>query len=194
VYAFIINIAILAKQHFNDGGRGNCNAPIYKPPHCIGYEDGETREGFDIPCGRGHDGAPVIFYLGGAIIAFIVPLIIGTSLGMIYRSVSKQENNMASYGASNFTANAQQPDRSKSRIVMNKARAYSAAYFLAWSWLIIGSIFGLANVEQPAPLIYISNFLNPLQGVSRPIQCSSVTILDYNLSHYFAIFDSSSIL
>eukprot|EP00580_Thalassiosira_gravida_P008688 CAMPEP_0201629500 /NCGR_PEP_ID=MMETSP0493-20130528/4148_1 /ASSEMBLY_ACC=CAM_ASM_000838 /TAXON_ID=420259 /ORGANISM="Thalassiosira gravida, Strain GMp14c1" /LENGTH=172 /DNA_ID=CAMNT_0048100513 /DNA_START=1 /DNA_END=519 /DNA_ORIENTATION=- len=47
---------------------------------------------------------------------------------------------------------------------MHRAIAYSAAYFLAWSWLIIGSVFGLANVEQPEPMIYLANFLNPLQG------------------------------
>jgi len=170
-WALISSITLLAKQNFNDGGGGNCFAPIYEPPHCIGYEDGETREGFEIPCGRGHDGAVLFYYLNGFGTLFLVPLVVGTSLGVIYRSVSKQENKMASYGASTLnatqTASDQQPDRSNSRIVLHRSIAYSASYFLTWGFFIIGSCFDIANKEWPTPLLYLINTFNPLQGVSR---------------------------
>ena len=47
---------LVANQNANANG-GICNRPIYKPPHCIGYEDGNILEGFEIPCGCGRDGA-----------------------------------------------------------------------------------------------------------------------------------------
>ena len=64
-WALISSITLLAMQNFNDKGTGICIAPVYEPPHCIGYEDGETRDGFDIPCGRGRDGAVIFYYLNG---------------------------------------------------------------------------------------------------------------------------------
>lgn len=67
----------------------------YDPPHCIGYEDGEIREGFTIPCNRGKDGAVLFYYVSGIVTYFMVPLIIGISLGMIYRSVLVQEKKIA---------------------------------------------------------------------------------------------------
>jgi hypothetical protein len=64
---------------------------VYNPPHCVGYEDGEIREGFTIPCGRGRDGA-VVFYYSMAFVTFcIVPVVICVSLGMIYNAVKLQE-------------------------------------------------------------------------------------------------------
>jgi len=156
-YALIYSTTLLAKRNINDSGGGNCYAHVYNPPHCIGYEDGETREGFDIPCGRGHDGAVVFYYLTGFGTVFIVPVIIGTSLGMIYRSVSKQENNMASYGESNI-------NRSNSRLVLNRAIAYSISYFLTWSFSMIGVGFDVANVEWPTAIWYLTSIFNPLQG------------------------------
>mmetsp|Transcript_10408 Transcript_10408/g.19144 ORF Transcript_10408/g.19144 Transcript_10408/m.19144 type:complete len:387 (+) Transcript_10408:597-1757(+) len=156
VLALIGSITLLAEQNINNGG-GNCYAPVYKPPHCIGYEDGQTREGFDIPCGRGHDGAVLFFYVGGLTTTFLVPLIIGSSLGIIHRSVSKQENNMAGYGASNI-------NRSNSRLVLHRVIAYSVSYVLTWSFSIIGIGFEIANMEWPTALWYLANIFNPLQG------------------------------
>ena len=63
-----------------------------------GYEDGETPEGFEIPCGRGSDGLPQfqrIIYLIGV---FTPPIIIGVSLGMIYKKVWSQEKRISRYG------------------------------------------------------------------------------------------------
>ena len=41
---------------------GSCIWPSYEPPHCIGYEFMEIREGFSIPCGRGRDSPEVFGY------------------------------------------------------------------------------------------------------------------------------------
>ena len=76
------------------------------PPHCIGYENGDTPEGaFSIPCGRGDGGENPILYLVTAIGGFgsvliITPtVIIGTML-LMYRTVSKIEERMRKYGVS----------------------------------------------------------------------------------------------
>ena len=167
-WALISSITFLAKQNLNDGD-GMCVVPVNEPPHCVGYEDGETREGFDIPCGRGRDGAVIFTYLNVGGTAFLVPLTIGISLGMIRRSVSNQENNMASYGANNFTGGAQQPDRANSRLVRDRAIAYSVSYFLTWGFTMVVGWLLAANVGIPIPLEYLSSIFNPLQGVSRRV-------------------------
>eukprot|EP00956_Cyclotella_meneghiniana_P004767 scaffold5867_cov25-Cyclotella_meneghiniana.AAC.1 len=52
--ALIAGIIGLVNNSYNDVGGGDCaTTPIYNPPHYLGYEDGEVREGFTIPCGRG---------------------------------------------------------------------------------------------------------------------------------------------
>jgi hypothetical protein len=72
-------------------------------PHCIGYEIGDTPEGFSIPCGRGDGEENPILYLVTAIVGFglvliVTPtVIIGTML-LMYRSVSKIEQRMQNYG------------------------------------------------------------------------------------------------
>jgi len=171
-FALIVGITLLAKQNINNGG-GNCYAPVYRPLHCIGYEDGEIREGFDIPCGRGHDGAVLVYYGGLFTIMFVVPLIIGSSLGIIRMSVLKQENLMTRYGESNV-------NRSNSRLVLHRAIAYSVSYFLTWTFSVIGVGFDMANVEWPTAIWYLANIFNPLQGVSTMICISN---LDYTISH-----------
>jgi len=82
------------------------------PPHCIGYESGDTPEGFNIPCGRGDGGENPILYLVTSIVAFGSPLIftptviVGIML-LMYRSVSKIEQKMQNYGVMSLRLNAQ---------------------------------------------------------------------------------------
>ena len=64
---------------------------VYDPPHCVGYENGEIREGFTIPCGRGRDGAVIFYYFMAFITFCIIPVVICISLRMIYRAVKLQE-------------------------------------------------------------------------------------------------------
>jgi hypothetical protein len=81
------------------------------PPHCIGYENGDTPKGFSIPCGRGDGGENPILYLVTVIVGFgsvliVTPtVIIGTML-LMYRSVSKIEKNMRNYGVNALRLNA----------------------------------------------------------------------------------------
>jgi hypothetical protein len=72
-------------------------------PHCVGYENGDTPEGFSIPCGRGDGGENPILYLVNSIVGFgsvlfITPTVIIGTMMLMYRSVSKIEKNMRNYG------------------------------------------------------------------------------------------------
>ena len=92
VFAMIHN---LVRGNNNDAGLGSCaNSPVYNPPHCIGYEDGEVREGFTIPCGRGRGGT-MVFYIISFVSGLAPPVIISASLGMLYKSVRKQETSIS---------------------------------------------------------------------------------------------------
>merc|ERR1712216_364365 len=51
-----------------------------------------------------------------------------------------------------------------SRVVLNRALAYSTAYLLSWSFFIAGTFFDLSGMEWPTFLWYLSEIFNPLQG------------------------------
>lgn len=208
-FALIVSISLLVNENLNDGGGGSCFEAVYDPPHCVGYEDGEVPEGFDIPCGRGRDGAIVFYYGVMFFTLFILPIIIGVSLGMIYRAVLRQEKTISRYGIGSFAATnatvrvsnisdtttsttterpsflgtirtsihrrrssasdilpGQGPSNqySKSRIVLHRAKAYSIAYFLTWSFFFMGACFDIANMEWPTAVQYLTSIFNPLQG------------------------------
>ena len=55
-FGLATGIAVMLKKGLNSDEGGICFNSEYRPPHCIGVEDGEVREGFTIPCGRGDDG------------------------------------------------------------------------------------------------------------------------------------------
>ncbi len=68
-------------------------------PHCVGVKDGDTVEGFSIPCGRGNAFYNSIMY---QIVFYALlsppPVIIITTMIMMYRTVLKIERNAARYG------------------------------------------------------------------------------------------------
>lgn len=137
VLALSIGITLLANENTNpsSGGGGNCYMPVYEPPHCIGYSDGEIRDGFEIPCGRGREGAVLFAYLAMFISTFVTPIIVGISLGMIYRTIRVQEMKLARYGASTLhlaTTGAQsnhtaRPSRLSSTIALFKGNQQPSA-------------------------------------------------------------------
>ena len=172
--AIVFSITGLAMMNYNDSGLGFCSdSPIYEPLHCIGYEKGEVREGFTIPCGRGRN--ENFYYLSMIIFMFVTPIIIGALLGMLYRHVSKQEMSMARYGAGSIVVGSQgqqqqssrrsstgsntstnnNRNNSNSRAVLTKAAAYSAAYLITWGWNIVGFSLNLAEVEVPLWYAYL---------------------------------------
>jgi len=164
---------------------------VYDPPHCIGYEDGDIREGFTIPCGRGRDGAVLFAYLVSFITFLIVPCVIAISLGIIYRGVRQQEKKMARYGESVLIQSPQPTaactndsnegarnsflckisrrgeksiTRSNSRAVLQRALAYTCSFFLTWTFLLIEIIIGAAGAEVPIAILYLVSIFAPLQG------------------------------
>merc|ERR1712038_2116632 len=79
----------------------------YFPPHCHGYEVGETPPGFKIPCGRGLEGANKFLWL--RLVLLLIPIIfMMVPLGMIYQAVRKQEKKLEKYGVGALRANLQQ--------------------------------------------------------------------------------------
>ncbi|KAL9188595.1 hypothetical protein ACHAXT_006973 [Thalassiosira profunda] len=165
VYAVVCASTLLAKRNINSDGKGMCFVPVYDPLHCIGYEDGEIRDGFEIPCGRGRDGAVLFSYIGFFATLLTVPIIISILLGMIYRSVRQQEKRMERYEMSAATASEGRSSTSlKSRAVLHRAVAYSVAYFLTWAPAVIRVALLIAGVEWTTALWYLTSFLSPLQG------------------------------
>ncbi len=89
---------------FNENGSGNCVAPVYIARHCQGYDMGEIRDGFEIPCWRGIEGAGTILVFTS--VSFMIPVvIIVASLVVIYRAVKKVENKLAKYGVGALNLN-----------------------------------------------------------------------------------------
>lgn len=169
-YGLVVSIVFLVNKGINATVSGMCGvSSTYKPPHCMAYENGEVPEGFDIPCGRGQD-VGTLLTVTTFITLIIVPITVFGSLFLIYRSVSKQEQRIARYGAGAFTdtatadnngqwavsslissvksrfrrvgSGAASPtqDASHSRAVMRRAGAYSVSYFLTWIWFIVAII------------------------------------------------------
>ena len=85
-------------DHFNDDNLGQCWKSEYEAPHCIGYERGQIRDGFQIPCGRGAASEITAFDQIGA--ALIIPVMILSPLPLviIYCSVRRLESKVADAG------------------------------------------------------------------------------------------------
>jgi len=208
VMSLAFGFALLATQGYNPYGGSACIAPTnYGVPHCIGIEDGEVREGFEIPCGRGGDGpSTIIFYVGFSFIIFWSPTTTSVTLGMMHRHVSRQERRMGRYGERAVNHSTPQENNnipaavsvdesnginnmmrsiatcvnrtfgrlsshsnssqnnSTSRVVMVRARAYTVAFLLTWSWFTILLVVEIVGRYPPLALLYLTNFFTPLQG------------------------------
>jgi len=164
VLVLIWCIFLLVKnQYHNFGVSGICTVGVNYPPHCVGYSVGEVRPGFEIACGSGLEGADIssIVAVSVGIVSFPVMII---CLGMIYRTVRKQERKVAKYGINSLTSlrsrsiHTQQSAstlfkkkkktikpittrsnnaRSQSRAVMHKAFGYFFAWLLSHGMAII---------------------------------------------------------
>jgi len=224
-------INLVDKNYNAELGDGDCTgSPTYNPPHCEGYNEGEVREGFEIPCGRGRFGNlyAVSVTLCAAIL-WVTPITICVSLGTIYRSVTEQERRIARYGVGALNPSAQHTsgddtneranegnvhqsgsfvssilssilhrfgmrrgssnlhtgggDNSNSRAVVHKAFAFTLAYFLSWTWPLIGGIMMGFGVETPLAFYYMWAIINPLQGVSGKLVFKCIAIPPLSLAH-----------
>ena len=117
----VIAIAMVSNKNMNADVLGTCQQTLYSPPHCVGFEKGDIREGFKIPCYRGQLGpaGTKAYHASGYIINFGVPVIILATLTILYVFVKKQENKMTGYGAGALDIATPQPSvenpRSSSR-------------------------------------------------------------------------------
>ncbi len=183
VLGLAYSIAFLAGNHLNDAGGGGCIAPFHYPPHCQGYDVGDVRDGFEIPCGRGIEGADTFMILQ-MMGLFIPATIIIASLSTIYRGVKKQENKLSRYSVralnlnssslwkrmktnlrqSSSSTNTHPAMRSnnmqsESRAIMHRAFQYSAAWFLSY-----GTYTLVVITKRQIVFLYLSNIFTPLQG------------------------------
>jgi len=53
---------------------------------------------------------------------------------------------------------------SNSRVLLRRAFAFTAAYFLTWSFTFIGICFDLVSKDWPLAIWYLTSMFNPLQG------------------------------
>jgi hypothetical protein len=102
IFPLVVGFILMAMKGYNVRNSA-CVVGPNDPPHCIGYENGDTPEGFSIPCGRGDGGENQILYLVTAIGGFgstmiVTPAIIAGTMLLMYRSVSKIEQRMRNYG------------------------------------------------------------------------------------------------
>ncbi|KAL7528349.1 hypothetical protein ACHAWF_002525, partial [Thalassiosira exigua] len=98
-FALVVSVVFVAMEGNNVVIAGLCSSAFsYVPPHCAGIEDGEVVDGFTIPCGRGRD-IDALRKITGLVTLVVAPITIAVSLFLIYRSVAKQEEKMARYGA-----------------------------------------------------------------------------------------------
>ncbi len=97
VAALAYSITALIRKHFNDDGYGSCYSPVHYPLHCVGYSVDEVRDGFEIPCGRGIEGAEAMV-LYSIVSMFMVAVTVLASLALIFKAVRDQEKKLSKYG------------------------------------------------------------------------------------------------
>ncbi len=186
------SIVGLARNHSNDDGYGVCSSVVHYPPYCYGYELGEVRDCFKIPCGRGSEGAES--FLNGALVLMCIPVIIMiASLVIIYRTVKEQENKLSKYGIGALTLDSHQHravgtcslwkrikmvitqsslstnshHSIRSNIMQSQSRAIMhKAFQYSFAWFLSYGIFVpfLMIPDFPTTLLYIVGISMPLQG------------------------------
>jgi hypothetical protein len=110
LFPLVVGFICIAMKGYNEYGAVCHLVPNY-PPHCIGYKNGDTPEGFSIPCGRGDGGENPILYLvtlivGSGSTLIITPTAIVVTMLLMYRSVSKIEQSVQNYGVMALRLNA----------------------------------------------------------------------------------------
>ncbi len=106
VSSFFISVLCLSMKGFNWFQNSTvCFIAEYDPPHCIGYDFGKLPPGdrFKIPCGRGgKQQSPIVYKILGVVRVLVLagaPSVIVVAMVLMYRSVSKIEQNLQRYGA-----------------------------------------------------------------------------------------------
>jgi hypothetical protein len=119
IIPFVVGFIFMAMKAYNGINVSVCFIVPNYPPHCIGYESGDTPKGFSIPCGRGDGGENnPLLYLVTSIVAFgsvliITPTVTFGTMLLMYRSVSKIEQRMQRYGRTSLRLSAQSVVRNR---------------------------------------------------------------------------------
>lgn len=100
----------LVGQNYNPNEEGECaTEPLYNPPHCIGLEVGEIRDGFMIPCGRGSGWTASFYYIVMFVFFVGSPIVICVCLFMMFKSVRRLESRTSTYGIGSLNISATHP-------------------------------------------------------------------------------------
>jgi hypothetical protein len=155
IIPFVISFVLLAMKGQNFGTT-ICFVGPNDPPHCIGYESGDTPNGFSIPCGRGDGGENPILYLvmgisGIGFVLIITPIVIGGTMLLMYRSVTKIERKVQKYGVGSLRASARGDQGLMRRIKR----------------LLMGVIPCLHDNDQPPTIVVNARRRSSTMGASR---------------------------
>ena len=194
----------------------------YRPPHCVGYKDGEIPDGYEIPCGSGGEKSTRVIILLTAIMSVITIGVILISMALIYCAVRSNEKKMERSGTSalklrvqernylsmthlqsapgvsdvngdceqglsgdsaNKTPSKKPPflsslrasimlrnhrarikNSTKSRAILERALAYTLAWFVTYTPRFVYLIWRFAGGIPPLGVAITATFLTPLQG------------------------------
>ncbi|KAL7528991.1 hypothetical protein ACHAWF_002793 [Thalassiosira exigua] len=78
------------------------------------------------------------------------------------RSMARAARGIAVSFRHNNPSNRVRQDHS--RVVIQRALAYSVAYFTSWTWFTVYVALQVAGAKKPLAIVYLAKFLNPLQG------------------------------
>ena len=135
-------------ENYNDDNTGVCWVVYGGAPHCDGYGVGQTRDGFEIPCGRGNNTKWLV--LPVAIASFVlVGGLIPVTLAMIYATVRKQESKHG--GEDQVEGTVKESDASAmSWAVLNRAIGYSCSYLLLFGYNAVqAALSTLGDMQYP---------------------------------------------
>ena len=97
----------LVGQNYNPNEEGECaTEPLYNPPHCIGFEVGEIRDGFTIPCGRGSGWTASFYYIVTFVVFLACPIVICICLFLMFKAVRRLESRTSTYGIGSLNISA----------------------------------------------------------------------------------------
>ena len=107
MFGLALPIFALFNGNLNPNGNGGCMSPINDLPHCVGYEAGEIRNGFETSCNRGAD-TFILFAIFYSTIISLPSIVITSSMIIICRYIEALEKKMSKFGAFSFRAKIQE--------------------------------------------------------------------------------------
>ena len=124
IVGFGVASMLLALDQFNNPNGGVCFPIPNDPPHCIGHDDGYISPGnFTIPCGRGRDNYSPILVLGYTLPCLTTPIVIVSTMTLMYTTVNRIEKRNQSYGVHSLRQRIQQRSSVNDNLIDRLGRA-----------------------------------------------------------------------